>query len=459
MEAWTLEVGVGELLLDFCMVGCCLIAGTILRRFVPFFQTFLIPASLIAGFLGLLLGPEALDLIPLNTERMGAYVYHLLALTFICVGLFKTEEKHSWGVVNLGYMQVSIMLLQGIIGLGIALLVAQTLVPDLNPAMGILLPLGFAMGPGIAYSIGESWTAYGFENAGSIGLTFAAVGFLIAYFWGMMMVNRNAQINDNQSVPTYIRTGVREAGDYPVGSFQTFSGAAVEPFAVHVALIGAIYLVTYWVTVHLASGLRSIGLGAEIPVLWSFHFIFANLIALATRRSLLRGTRGTWMDNQTIHRLTGTFAEYLIAASIMAISLSIAIRFVIPMFLICMVGTLATYYFLKWTSEMVFKKHVFERFVGIFAEMTGTISSGLALLKVVDPDFETPVPQELVLSSGMALTFGFPLLILINMPFTLFGGSTSGFVIVLGIMVAYLLAVAIAWYGYVRKKRKDQASD
>lgn len=458
MEAWTLQVPVGDVLLDFCIVGCLLILGTISRRYVPFFQTYLIPASLVAGFAGLLLGPELLHWIPFTTERMGAYVYHLLAFTFICVGLFKTERKHSWGVVNLGFMQVSIMLLQGIVGLGIALVVAATFVPDFQPATGILLPLGFAMGPGIAYSIGQSWSAYGFPGAGSFGLTFAAVGFLFAYFWGMLLVNREIKKEGAPPIPPYIRTGVRSPDHYPVGSLQTFSAAAVEPFAIHLALVGAIYVATYWLTGLMAEGLTRIGMAAEIPVLWSFHFIFANLIALATRRFILKGNRGAWIDNRTVHRMAGTFAEFLIAASIMAISLSIAFRFVVPMVLICVLGGLVTFFFLKWTCSLLFKKHTFERFTGIFAEMTGTISSGLALLKVIDPDYETPVPQELVLSSGMALTFGFPLLILINLPFTVFDGSTSGFLIVLGIMVVYLALIAAAWYGYYRKNIDNPTS-
>lgn len=456
MEAWELQISVGDLLIDFSMIGLLLLCGTAFRRYIPFFQRFLIPSSLIAGFLGLVLGSEVFGILPFAADRMGAYVYHLLALTFICVGLFKTEQKHSWGVVNLGFMQVIVMLIQGIVGLSIALLVVLTIVPDFNPAAGILLPLGFAMGPGIAYSIGQSWAAFGFENGGSVGLTFAAVGFLVAYFYGMMLVNKEVAKHPRRELAAHIRTGVREEGDRPVGSLQTFSNASIEPFAVHLALIGAIYLVTFLLTRGLAMLLEQAGMAAEIPVLWSFHFIFANVLALGVRRILLKGGRGEWIDNGTIHRLTGSFAEYLIAASIMAISLSIALRFAIPMALVCLVGAVLTYQFLKWACWKVFGEHQFERFIGMFAQMTGTISSGLALIRVTDPDYRSPVAQELVLSSGMALSLGFPLLILINMPFTVFNGDFEGFLIVLCLMLAYLAILLGAWYGYYRKKTAQQ---
>ena len=383
MEAWGLQITIGELIIDFSIIGSLLLCGTILRRYLAFFQRFLIPGSLIAGFLGLILGNELLGVIPFSPVRMGAYVYHLLALTFICVGLFKTEQKHTWGVVNLGFMQVISMLIQGIVGLTIALVVTLTFLPDFNPATGILLPLGFAMGPGIAYSIGQSWSAFGFEGAGSIGLTFAAVGFLIAYFFGMWLVNKEVGKSETGRLPDHIRTGVRQEGNRPVGSRQTFSNAAIEPFAVHLALVGAIYLLTFLLTRFLASLLGQAGLQAEIPVLWSFHFIIANAVALGVRRFVLSGKRGDWIDNGTVHRLTGSFAEFLIASSIMAISLTIALSYALPILLVCVLGAVLTYHFLKWATWKLFKQHQFERFIGLFAQMTGTISSGLALIRVL----------------------------------------------------------------------------
>jgi len=95
----------------------------------------------------------------------------------------------------------------------------------------------------------------------------------------------------------------------------------------------------------------------------------------------------------------------------------------------------------------------------MFAQMTGTISSGLALLRVTDPEYRSPVAQELVLSSGIALAMGFPLLILINMPFTVFDGSREGFVIVMGIMFAYLLTLLSAWRIYWKRNPISESRD
>lgn len=452
MDAWTMNMRVWDLFADFAVLSVLLLGGTLLRRYVPFFQRFLIPNSLIAGFLGLFLGSQVLDLLPFDPERMGAWVYHLLALTFISVGLYRPDSKHSFGAVNLGFMQIAVMLLQGIVGLGIALLAAVTLVPGFNPATGVLLPLGFAMGPGIAYTIGQSWSAYGFADGGSLGLTIAAAGFLVAYFFGMTLVNRTVgSSHAGKVIPAHVRTGILVPDHTAEGARLTFSGAAIEPLTVHFALVGGIYMLTWLVTQGLSQLLLLGGLEKELPVLWSFHFIVANLLAIMVRRVFLRNRRGEWIDEGMVQRMTGTLADYMIAASIMGISMVFAWRFVFPLILMGVVGAWVTYRFVWWTCEKIFDTYRFERFIGIFAEMTGTIASGLALLRVTDPEYRSPVAQELVLSSGMAIGFGFPLLIIINMPFTVFDGSIFGFGMLMIMMAVYLAVLLGAWYMYWKR--------
>ena len=464
MNTWTHAFTIGQFILDFSVVSGLLLLGTLCRRYVGWFQRYLIPNNLIAGFLGLILGPELLGMAVFSPERMGIYVYHLLALTFIGVGLQSGGGKHSRGAINLGFIQIMSMLLQAVIGLGVVLVMVYFVNPDLVPAVGVLLPLGFGMGPGIAYAIGQSWQAYGFAEGASIGLTIAAIGFLVAYGSGILIVNRGIRrghavlVRRTDSLSQDVRTGIVSADTpeaRPVAARMTFTAGAIEPLTFHVALVATIYLVTYGVTLALAEALVLVGLEREVPTLWSFQFILANLIALTTGRLMHRRRIAHLLDEGFLHRLTGLLADYLIAASIMAISLTVAWDYIVPIALMCAVAALATYASIKWVSQRVFEDYPFERFVGIYGEMTGTISSGLALVRVVDPEYKTPVAQDLVLSSGLALGFGFPLLLAINMPFTVFDGALEGYWTLLGIIVAYLVLIVLAWtrFGLQRQKR------
>ena len=465
MESWIIPASIGDIFLDFALLSVLLIAGSIARRYVPLFRKYLIPNSLLAGFIGLLIGPEVFSIVTFSLERMGAYVYHLLALTFIGVGLQSSRRKIRYSVINLGFMQVSIMLIQGLIGLSIALGAALLFLPDLVPATGLLLPLGFAMGPGIAFSIGNSWSAFGFEEAGSVGLSISAIGFLFAYVTGVMIINRTLKSGDSsraasrsEGFSSSMRTGIRDSEDRPIGARLTFFSGAIEPLTIHLALIGLVYGLTYVFAGGVERILVAQGMDQEVPIVWSFHFIFANLIALAVRRLIDVAGAGHLLDDGMMRRTTGTLADFLIAASITAISLQIAWTYAGPVLVMCFLGALGTYWFLKWSTQKVFTEYRFERFIGMYAQMTGTISSGLALIRVTDPEYRSPVAEDLVLSSGMALAFGFPLLILINMPFTLFAGSTSGYVIIISIMAAYLLIIGLLWYEFVKRSTHKEVT-
>ena len=164
MELWNFNLNFKDIVLDFSFMSVFLIAGTVFRRYGLFFQKYLVPNNLIAGFLGLILGTQILNIIPISEERMGLYVYHLLALTFVSIGLH--GEKNSWGKGPLSFSlsMLSIYIIQGIIGLLVCFVFIYTVRPDLFAGLGLLLPMGFGMGPGQAFTIGADWEKFGFEG-------------------------------------------------------------------------------------------------------------------------------------------------------------------------------------------------------------------------------------------------------------------------------------------------------
>ena len=74
---WTLLVDVG-------IVSLLLLLGKFLRAKVRVIQKLFIPPSLLAGFFGLIFGPELLGWLPLS-GNMGTYAGILIALVFSCI--------------------------------------------------------------------------------------------------------------------------------------------------------------------------------------------------------------------------------------------------------------------------------------------------------------------------------------------------------------------------------------
>ncbi|MEM1270449.1 MAG: hypothetical protein AAF752_14600 [Bacteroidota bacterium] len=444
---WSLTFTAEQVILDLAFVSLLLVLATMLRRRVGFLQRYFVPNCLVAGVIGFSLGPGILDLLPISTERMGVYVYHLLALTFIAVGL-RGRATTSRAALHNGFIQILVFAVQTVIGLAIVSLVVLLIQPTLAPALGMLLTLGFGMGPGVAYAVGQSWEALGVEGAGSVGLTLSTAGFLVAYGTGIALVNRGirrGEVGIEGQSSEAVRTGfVEDSTPEPAGMLTT-SSAAIDALSLHVAVVGVVYLITFGLVSLAADGLVRAGLEREVPTLWSFHFIAANLLALLARRSIDRFASDRLIDAGLLNRLTGLCADYLIAASIMAINVTVIAAYALPISLLVLVGTPLTYLVVKWASRRSFTDHLFERFIGLYGEMTGTLTSGLALVRVTDPEYETPVAQDLALGSGVALTLGFPLLILINLPLTVFAGSWTGYAVVAGVLIVYAAGLLLAW--------------
>lgn len=451
MSSWALDITAGEFFLDFAWLGVMLVMATWLRSRFKLFQEYLIPANLIAGVLGLLFGANVLGWIDLTSDRLGAYVYHLLALLFIALGLRAPRKKMGLTSLKFGIIFICTYLVQAILGLMIALLLFYTIMPELFVGIGLLPPLSFGMNPGIAYSIGQNWEQYGFDYGGIVGLTFSAVGFLVAYTVGIWLVRTGIKRGD----ATYIDAHEELSADVKRGIFTTpvsntsekitTSSENIESFSFHIGLIGTSFILTYGVVYLMELGLIRVGAENEVSTLWSFHFIFAAIVALFVRKIMDASGTSRIIDDTTMTRCSNLFMDFMVVASVAAISLVVVAQYWLPLLSISVVVTGATWFVVSVMSRQAFTKFRLERFAAIFGNMTGTLQSALVLLRIVDSGMKSPASYNLVYGSGISLMIGFPLLILINAPVHYFDDVVEGFWLVAFALIAYLFILGVVW--------------
>ena len=456
MSSWTIEIAAGEFFLDFAWMGLLLVLATWMRSKIPVFQAYLIPANLIAGGIGLVVGANLLGLIDLTSERLGTYVYHLLALLFIALSLRAPKKKVGLSSVIFGLIFIFTYLIQAIIGLLIAFLLFYTIMPDLFVGIGFLPPLAFGMNPGIAYSIGSNWEQFGFEHGGIVGLTFSAAGFLVAYTVGIALIRRGI----NQGKAAYHQAGTELSDDVKKGipakpmantsEKITTSSENIESLTFHIGLIGATFILAYGIVYLMELGLVKVGAEQEVTTLWSFHFIFAAIVALFVRKVLDSTGASRLISDATMTRCSNLFMDFMIVASVAAISLVVVLQYWIPLLTISIAVAFATWFLISYLTNDAFREYAFERFAAIFGNMNGTLQSALVLLRIVDSEMKSPASYNLVYGSGLALVFGFPLLLLINAPVHYFSDIIQGFWVVLFALIAYLMLLAIAWQ-YLKK--------
>ena len=443
-----------EIVLDVTILGAFLLLGSFLRARIRFLQRFLVPVALIGGFLAMLTNKSFFGLIEFDNTRLGIYVYHLLAVTFVAIGLRREDAGKGRDALAMGLSGSTGYALQGVVGFGLGFLLMYTLYPDLFPSFGALAPLGFGQGPGQAYAIAHEWeVGYGFTHGGNLGLTMAAFGYFWACFIGVPIVNYGikrgwaALVKDRSQISKEIYTGFFDRrSERPIAGRLTTTSEAIDSFALHLALIGIVYLVTYLLLSGVMKLLVMLGVGGFAGILRGFFFIFAALMALLVRYIIGRIGLSHVVDNGIMSRIAGVSVDYLVVTAIAAISLSVVIEFIVP---ILVTGTgvgLVTLLMFFWYAKRSYSEYPFERAIAIYGMLTGTISTGLVLLRMLDPEYKTPVAQHLVYTGAISLPLCFPLLLIINLPLK---GVTTGdhtwYVITLLVTVAMFIILLFVY--------------
>jgi ESS family glutamate:Na+ symporter len=446
---WTLFVHLG-------IIAGALMLATFIRTRVPFFQRYLIPNALTAGFILLPLYNFVFPLVGLDTMTLEALTYHLLSISFVAMSLRKAPKRKRDGRIFATSVSVlSQYAIQTVVGLILTFIMMRTFIPDLFHSFGWLMPLGFVLGPGQAFSIGEGWRVAGIEGAGSIGLTFAAIGFIVSSFGGVFLINYGirkgwmSREHADAMQKKGIKRGVFPRGSrLPVGSLLTTETEAIDSLTLN----GGIVLIAY-LSAFLFLKLMSWVLGFVGPTgerlatnLWGISFIFAAIAGLGIKGVFRMMKIDHILDNQTLNRVSGFSVDFMVTSAIAAISLVIVSQYWLPILILATAGTVGCLIQVPWFTSRIFKDHQFHRMLIIFGVSTGTLSTGLALLRVVDPDFETPVASDYAYASGITFVLAIPFILSINLPVRAYEtGNMLFFWLALGVALAYLLFVFISY--------------
>ncbi len=405
------------------IAGAILLANT-LRRKVKFFQRSLMPTAVLAGFLLLLV--RSLGLVQMSTAFLETLTYHALALGFIAQSLRIPEKQGDDGNLTglkSGALIVSTYMLQVVLGLAVSIAIACTIRPDFFEASGILLAMGYGQGPGQANNVGSTYEAMGMPGGRSFGLSLAAAGYLCAYIIGVFYLNvlhRKGQIKriqDMEPVSGSVTTTTvfENENEIPVAE-------SVDRLSVQAALIGLVYLLTYLFTAGLVWLLETVAPGLAKSVsslLWGFNFIVGSMVAMVCR-SVIGGLRKAkimnrqYQNNYLLSRLSGLLFDLMIAAGIAGIEIQDLAGNWLPFIVMAVLGGVGTFIYLRWICNKLYPGYHHEGFLSMYGMLTGTISSGVLLLREVDPEFKTPASNNLILGSSFGIAFGFPLLLLVN---------------------------------------------
>ena len=420
---WDFSVWGGIHLVAVLLVS--LLTANMIKRSVPFLRNSLIPTSVLGGILLLLLS-IAYKAITGNVlfdtalfggsgmQNLEVITYHALALGFIATSYKPAREKLTGKrraeIFNTGVTTVSMYLLQGVFGMAITI-VAAMFITGFFPAAGILLPFGFGQGTGQALNYGNLYELdYGFVGGKSFGLTIAALGFLSASLGGVIHLNILKKKNK------IIHRGSEHSDalgmDDVQGDDEIPMNGSMDKISVQMAWVFAAYFLTYLVMYglgNLVPGLRS--------VLYGFNFLIGVLIATLISSSVTALRRRGIVHRQYVNtflmqRISGFFFDIMVIAGIAAIRLDVLENYWGIMLVLGVVGLVITYFYNLFVARKLFPEYAEEQFLAMYGMLTGTASTGVILLRELDPNYETPVADNLVYQNVPAIVFGFPMMLL-----------------------------------------------
>ncbi len=416
-----------DLIFDFGLLSVLLLFATVLRAKSKFVQKLLIPNALLAGSIGLLirfLFNRYLGVTLIDTEMGTSYVYHLLNISFAAIALtapipFKALIRAKIkGATSTGLYMIFMFCLQSFIGFGIALLLINTFFPDLFPNFGFMMAWGFTLGPGQAASIGKGLElAAGFENGEAVGLIFGALGFVWACLIGVPIIHWGIR----KGLTSYVKdpeeikglSGIVKERKPSAGRLTT-SSEALDSFTLQLALCGLIYLLAYAQVKGVVMFAEARGIEG-VDMIWGFVFFIVALIGIMVRSAIDRLKVGHIVDPGLQTRISGTCIDLMVTCAIVIIPLAVVKEYAIPLLLISSIGGIVTLLVTMWLAKRIWTDHQFERMILCYGTLTGTIGTGLALLRVVDPHFRSPAAIHYALGMWLAMAFMAPIIIIENL--------------------------------------------
>lgn len=393
-----------NVVMTFSWIGVMLLIGVILRALFKPLSHILMPACVTGGILGfILMNTNILTRFGVDAASCNSIVGLFFTLSFISIGLTASPKEDNEksvdtarevikGSLGMGLTWNMLYALQPLVGFGILLLIGGAFA--LAPEYGLLIPFAFCQGPGQSATFGGMIQEAGWEGAQQIAISYAVIGFLLAFAVGVPL----AKYGMKKGLPSFPRAisrsiarGIYEPEEQTqiAGMMTTYNGN-IDTLGFHCALVGLCYIIT----IPICTFLKSIPF-SFIQTIGAMTFFVGLFVAYGVRWLLTLAGLKKYHNDALQARVTGFTTDFLIAGAFMAVQLTVVGKWLIPILLVALCTGAITFVFVLFFASHIGGRFDFERVLGLWGCATGTCPSGIALIRIVDPELRTTVASEM----------------------------------------------------------------
>ena len=430
-----------QLLQALSLLSVLLLIGTFLRAKVKLFQSLYLPASVIGGFIGMIISPEILGRFSnysISQEWIKTYsllpgILSVPIFAAIPLGMFLNNSNDnkkknikslypSKVLICFGLFQCAAMT-QSAIGYATNMFFSKVN-PQLNMyrTFGYELSAGFAGGHGLAASTGKLLESFGipqyeWEIAQGVAMTTATVGLIGGMIFGIIFINIAVRRNKTNIIKAIKKNN--EDKSMEVGynkditkqnslGRETFLSSSIETITFHLAIIltvcGLAYIVLNFVKKMNIAGLN------VLPV-WTY-----SMIIMFALNFLIKKLNLTWMiDAKVKAKIMGTLSDFAIVSAITSLPIKAIMNYIAPITVMCILGFIITYLLVFPLGDFFFKKdYSFERAIVSWGTLTGVLTTGMILLKICDPEYKSPALSEFSLGFSLMSITGLLIVPILN---------------------------------------------
>jgi len=343
------------------------------------------------------------------------------------------------------------------VGLVIAVLGQAFGVPD---TFGAILPVGFEGGHGTASGLRPTFEKLNWAEGTDLALASATVGIVGAIVFGMILVNwaarrgRTVRQLNPEDVQEDDSVGVIPVDSRPEAGRLTVKSDAIEAFSMHLCVVGLAILIGMLAKWGLTSLETLWPWAAENHLLSSFPlFPLCMIGGLVIQMAEDRFDKHRLIDPGLTRRIQNTALDFLVVAAIATIQIETVRSHWAPLAILMVAGVVWNLLCVLVLAPRVLPDAWFERSIAEMGQSMGVTATGLLLLRVVDPDYETPAADafackqlihEPFMGGGLWTGMALPLLAAI--------GGLKVFLIALGMLTGWFIVALI-----MRRMRNRQA--
>lgn len=408
------------LLQSLGVLGIFLLIGTFLRAKISLFQKTFLPASVIGGFLLLILGPSCLKLLPIPDEWMSIYsmipgilIVPVVTATPLGMRLSNGSGKRESGA-SAGSSMVKMVVLLTTISLAVNIFqfflgfathaAFRTTGQEFYDTFGWEMGLGFAGGHGTAAMLGQMLEAAGlpyWQTAQGVGVTTATFGLVGGIIIGITMINwaartgRTSILKKPADIPTAIKVGF-EADPKKQNSLgrETTNNSSIDTLAFHAAIIFVVCTISYWIL--------GWGKANKIVIIKDLSVWTIGLLVMFAVWGLMCKLKLDFLiDNGAKGKITGPFTEFAVIGAIASLPLQAVATYIVPILVMCVLGYIGTTAMMVFLCKRCLKGEWFEHMMVIFGSCTGVFLTGVLLLRICDPNFESQAIGNTSLAYGI----------------------------------------------------------